>query len=214
MIDLALNGGLSLVVEKEETAQDTLLLQRISEGDEKAFAALFYQYLPVLMPFVSRFTKCEYGTEEVIQNTFIRVWMNREKLERVNNIKAWLYRYASNESLNYLRSSGSRKNTEYITHCSDAFTLHSECTSQHINLNEVRHLVAQAVGCLSEQRRKIYIMSRNEDLSIPEIAAQLGISPNTVKNTLVASLKSVRQYLSLHGYHFSLLFFLFFKYRP
>jgi len=56
------------------------------------------------------------------------------------------------------------------------------------------------VGRLPEQRRRIYQMSRDEGMKIVEIAERLAISPNTVKNTLVVSLRFIRQYLADRGH--------------
>jgi RNA polymerase sigma-70 factor (ECF subfamily) len=67
-------------------------------------------------------------------------------------------------------------------------------------LKEVHQLVIQAVGRLPAQRRRIYQMSRDEGMKIAEIAEQLGISPNTVKNTLVMSLGFIRKYLAERGH--------------
>lgn len=84
-------------------------------------------------------------------------------------------------------------------------------TIQTIRINEIKKLVAQAVAQLSEQRKRIYLLSRNEGMTIPEIALALQISPNTVKNALVISLKQIREYLARHGYTLSVLAILFLK---
>jgi RNA polymerase sigma-70 factor (ECF subfamily) len=69
-----------------------------------------------------------------------------------------------------------------------------------MDLKEVRRLIIEAVGRLPAQRRRIYQMSRDEEMKIPEIAERLGISPNTVKNTLVVSLGFIRHYLAERGH--------------
>ncbi|WP_187774927.1 RNA polymerase sigma factor [Pedobacter sp. BS3] len=183
------------------------LLSRIAEGDEQAFSCLFYKFLPVLQPFITRFTKSDYATEEVIQNIFIRVWLNRDKLEEVNNVRAWLYKYASNECLNYLRA---KQQKEKVMDTIAANTVtYSNATLDSVRLNEINTLISKAVDNLSAQRRRIYLLSRNEGLTIPQIAAELQLSPNTVKNALVTSLGIIRRYLADRGYTFSLFFVLF-----
>ena len=69
-----------------------------------------------------------------------------------------------------------------------------------MDLKEVHQLIIEAVGQLPAQRRRIYQMSRDEGMKIPEIAERLGISPNTVKNTLVMSLGFIRKYLAERGH--------------
>lgn len=176
---------------------DRLLLKQMAEGDEQAFAVLFYRYLPILQPFAIKFTKSADAAEEIIQDTFLRVWLNRDKIEGVENVKAWLYRYASNECLNYLRKTLNRAKAI------DILEFHhpkqSNVTTETINLNDINALVTEAVNKLPQQRKRIYQMSRNEGMNISEIAEALDLSPNTVKNALVISLKTIREYLNKHG---------------
>lgn len=177
--------------------EERLLLRQIADGDEQAFAVLFYRYLPVLQPFALKFTKSANAAEEIIQDTFLRVWLNRDKLEDVENVKSWLYRYASNECLNYLRKE--LKQAKAIDNLVIEHPKQSNTTIETINLNDVSYLVQQAVDKLPVQRKRIYQMSRTEGMNIPEIAAALDLSPNTIKNALVISLKTIREHLNKHG---------------
>lgn len=185
---------------------EQLLLKQISGGDEQAFGILFYHYLPVLRSFALRFTKSEDAAEEIIQDTFLRVWLNRDKLEQVENIKAWLYKYASNECLSYLRKT--LKQARAIDSLMAEEPKESNTTIDTIHLNEVNHLIEVAIERLPGQRKKIYLMSRSEGLNIAEIAEKLGLSPNTVKNALVISLKSIREYLGKNGIGLTVLAYL------
>jgi RNA polymerase sigma factor (sigma-70 family) len=123
-------------------------------------------------------------------------------LADVDNVKAYLYKYVSNECLSYLRKK--LKDDRVV----DAFTAKQQnChnnTVETINLNEVTKIIAVAVEKLPDQRRNIYQLSRRDGKTIPEIAETLGISPNTVKNALVMALKSIRMQLDQHGITFVL----------
>ncbi|WEK20563.1 MAG: RNA polymerase sigma-70 factor [Candidatus Pedobacter colombiensis] len=182
---------------------ERLLLKQIAEGDEDAFAVLFYRYLPILQPFAIKFTKSAAAAEEIIQDTFLRVWLNREKLESIENVKAWLYKYASNECLNYLRKE--LKQAKAIDSLGIDHPVVSNDTVDKINLNDINCLVAEAVEKLPGQRKKIYQMSRAEGMNIPEIAEALNLSPNTIKNALVISLKTIREHLNKNGVALSVL---------
>ncbi|AOM80595.1 RNA polymerase sigma factor [Pedobacter steynii] len=182
---------------------ERLLLKQISEGDEHAFSILFYHYLPVLQAFALRFTKSPAAAEEIIQDTFLRVWLNRDKLTEVENVKAWLYKYASNECLGHLRKV--LKQAKAIDNLKQEQAHESNTTTDTIHLNEINQLISAAVERLPAQRKKIYLMSRGQGLNIPEIASSLDLSPNTVKNALVISLKSIREHLQHHGVTLGLL---------
>ncbi|RDC54959.1 RNA polymerase sigma-70 factor [Pedobacter chinensis] len=173
------------------------LIKKIVDGDEQAFSILFFRYLPVLNSFAVKFTKSTDAAQEIIQDAFVRVWLNRDKLEQVENIKAYLYKYVSNECLGYLRKK--LKDDKIIDNLKITQQHISNNTAESIHLNEIKRIVSFAVDKLPNQRRKIYQLSRNEGKTIPEIADQLGISINTVKNSLVSALKYIRIELSRHG---------------
>lgn len=185
---------------------DHQFLQQISEGNEKAFEELFRALAPTLKPFVFRFTRCNESTQEIIQDTFIRVWLNRDKVSEVSNIKSWVFKFAANECLHYLRDKTIHEKA--INQISGSQELYTEYTHQTIQLNEIKSVIVAAIEKLSPQRKLIYQLSRAENKTITEISEQLSLSPSTVKNSLVTSLKLIRKYLDQHGYAF--LAFLFF----
>ena len=182
------------------------LIKEIVEGSEKAFSILFFYYLPVLQSFAFKFTKSEHASEEVIQDAFLRIWLNRDKLEHVENVKAYLYKYVSNECLSYLRKK--LKEDRAIDLLKSRHSDFDNVTLDAIHLNEINMLIASAVGKLPQQRRKIYELSRGEGKTIPEIAEILELSVSTVKNALVIALKTIRENLIQHGISLSILFLL------
>ena len=185
---------------------DHQFLQEISEGNEKAFEQLFRILAPALKPFVFRFTRCNQSSQEIIQDTFIRVWLNRDKVSEVSNIKSWVFKFAANECLHYLRDKTIHEKA--VHKLSESLEERSEHTSQTVQLNEIKSVIVAAIEKLSPQRKLIYQLSRSENKTIPEISEQLSLSPNTVKNSLVTSLKLIRKHLDQNGYAF--LAFLFF----
>lgn len=189
---------------KSELHNGKVLLSRIADGDEKAFSELFYQYLPVLKSFALKFTKSDYAAEEIIQNSFLKIWLNRDKLEEVENIKAYLYKYVSNECLSYLRTV--LRQEKATSHHKNQHSDYNNDTIDAIDLNDLSRVIQAAVDSLPDQRKKIYQLSRGEGKTIPEIADQLNLSPNTVKNALVIALKAIRAQLVNYGFILALSF--------
>lgn len=185
---------------------DHQFLQEISEGNEKAFEQLFRILAPALKPFIFRFTKCSQSSQEIIQDTFIRVWLNRDKVSEISNIKSWIFKFAANECLHYLRDKTIHEKA--VHKLSLNLEGRIEHTSQTVQLNEIKSIIVAAIEKLSPQRKLIYQLSRTENKTIPEISEQLSLSPSTVKNSLVTSLKLIRKHLDQNGYAF--LAFLFF----
>jgi len=177
------------------------LFIQVSNGDEKAFGSLFNTFLPKIYPSIIKFTKSETAAQEIIQETFIRVWLSRDKLSEIDNPGGWLYKVATNECYSYLRKSVLNNNFF------NPITVEPNpvnTTQESFALKELNQLIDKAINQLPAQRKRIYRMSRDEGKSIPEIAAILNISPNTVKNALVAALKFIREYLVKYGVIFLL----------
>lgn len=182
------------------------ILIRISEGDEDAFRELFYCVLPWLTPFIRSMAKSAEGTQEIVQETFIRIWMSRDKLPGLLEPGAWMIRVATNECFTYFnKQAASRKMTNLQDDTIDAVANVGE---DRLQVKETQLLIQQAVNKLSPQRKKIYQMSREQGLKTAEIAEQLHCSHSYVKNTLSAALGYIREYLIAAGKIIPLLFLL------
>jgi RNA polymerase sigma-70 factor (family 1) len=184
------------------------LFSGIAAGNEADFTTLFNLFLPKLHPFILRFTRSELATQEIIQETFIRVWLNRDKLEEIENPGGWLYKVASNECYSYVRKAVLNNKFSNVI-AGDVEGVNP--THDKLDARDINRLVTEAVYKMPAQRRKIYLMSRDEGKTIAQIAAALQISPNTVKNSLVTSLRFIREHLTRHGVVFYLFILLFGK---
>ena len=181
----------------------------LSNGNEAAFTQLFVQYSRILFPFVTQLLRSAELSEEIIQQTFLKLWLNREKLADVENPNAYIFRIASNECYAHLRK------TLLDEKLFSAINLNgsnesANLTEEHLTAKEIKHLIQQAVNQLPTQQKRIYNLSRIELLKIPEIAQALNLSPLTVKNSLVKSLKSIREHLKNSEYYLPVILLLIF----
>ncbi|PUZ27579.1 RNA polymerase sigma-70 factor, ECF subfamily [Chitinophaga costaii] len=176
------------------------LLVRIAAGDEQAFAVIFQHYYHRLLPFISKYTDNEMEVEEIVQDTFIRVWVNRDKLPDIQYFRAWLFKVASREFLLFLRKK--MANARLMTQAAKdiAHIVPVSTPQDDVQLLELKRLIHVAILEQPKQRRRIYQMSRDGGMKIAEIAAALAISPNTVKNSLTTTLKEVRAQIARNGY--------------
>ena len=174
------------------------LFRQIAEGDETAFESIYRSYVPQLAAFLKRFSVSDREVDEIIQETFLRVWLQRDKLPGVEFPKAWVFRITSNIIFNYLKRSVTEEKAKHMIG-GNAKLEHND-TEETLHLHQLMSAIARAVENLSPQRKRVYEMSRRDGLTIPEIAEKLGLSNNTVKNTLTSSLQFIREFLQQHGY--------------
>ena len=181
----------------------------IAEGDEKAFRQLFEQYSPILLSFLFRIAKTEPLAEELMQETMLRVWINRDKLPDIEHPRAWLYRIATNLGLNYMQKMLTEEKAVRLS--TTNISKEHEPIEEQISLKELQQQVKEAVNQLPPQRKLIYQLSREKGMSREEIAAELNISESTVKTSLRLALRSMREYLEKSGYLLAIIYMLLIK---
>lgn len=155
------------------------ILAKIAQGDERSFAELFYWYAKPLSQFVFKLTDSLELSEEIIQDTFIKIWLRRETLPEIQNFGGYLYTICRNETFLVLKKIASKNN---------AHTVFEKEIIQDLELQELdnpadeyRKRIELAVEKLPEQQKKVYKMSRHDKLKHQEIALALNISSETVK---------------------------------
>jgi RNA polymerase sigma-70 factor (ECF subfamily) len=175
------------------------LFALIAEGDEKAFKTLYYQFLPRLQPLISAIIRSDDHVKDLVQEVFLRIWLNRKDLPDIRDPKAWIFQITYFQSYSWLRRLAVRKKAAGKLYAEQDSLGHNNPVTDYITVQEIGRLVRESISALSPQAQRIYRLSREEHLKIPEIAARLGISPNTVKNTLVRSLKKISESLKEKG---------------
>lgn len=142
--------------------------------------------------------KSEFWAEEVVQEVFMQLWANREKLTVIEAPAAYLFRITANRSLDRLRRQELEVKMQYVVNKA----LHRDTVNFQQNSYDIEYLeslVTEAVRQLPEQGKLIFELQRKEGLSYQEIADQLGISKNTVRNHMVKTLHFIRSYLRQNG---------------
>lgn len=200
--------------EKGHIFNQKQLIAEVAQGNERSFALLYRHYYNQLFPYFSKFTGNPLHAQEILQGTFMRVWMHRDKLPEVENFQAWVYKIATRENLSLLRREmlAARKITRFasvrkpIMGADEAFN--------GIETGELEQEVREIVEQMPEQRKKIYRLSREAGYKPPEIAEILNISQSTVHNSLTAALRQIRARLAQIGYRghlFLVIIFSFFS---
>lgn len=162
-----------------------------------------------LYVFCFRLLKEQTLAEGIVQDSFLNLWLNREKLNEELPIEPYLYTIARRLTLNSLRNLSTANSILYRLR-DKLPTMHNE-TEETVFLNDLERFTEEALAQLSPQQQLVFRMSRYDNLSYIEIAEKLKISKNTVKNHIVASLRILRQHFDQSGilYLFQIAIYLF-----
>jgi len=169
-------------------------LSALAAGDHYAFRKLFDFYRNRVFGYALRYLKSEMLAEEIVQEIFLKIWLNRQKLSDVSNFGGYLRRLSVNRILDEIRSINSKQNAvlESIKNW-DEEDISTEKRILHKDSQAyIEHLLLQ----LPKQQRLVYTLCNIDGLKQKEAAEKLDISPFTVKVHLREAAKNLRNLLN------------------
>lgn len=174
------------------------LFKLIAEGDEVAFEKLFHLYVPQIQLVVEKIVKSEPVVKDIIQEVFLAIWLDREKLTVIHEPRNWIFRITYNHAYRWVKRQLIQDNAKNRIRELDVPSL-SNTPENSLVFAETAKLVKQAIHTLPPQSRKIYQLSREAGMKISEIALVLDMSPQSVKNSIFRSGKIIKEYLTQKG---------------
>lgn len=173
---------------------DSELMERLQRDDAEALEALLRRYWRPLVAFAVGFVREMDVAEDIVQETFIRVWQRRADWQPNGSVRSFVYRITRNLSLNEQRAREVRE--RWRTRGLKQHPQSPVTPAQHFEAEALEIAVQAAVEALPERRRQVFVLARYHNLSRHQIAAVMGISPQTVANQLSAALSTLRDALA------------------
>jgi RNA polymerase sigma-70 factor (ECF subfamily) len=182
----------------------TDVIRRIRNGDAQCLDALFHAVYPHLCAFAFTFLHDRDEAEEVVQEVFCKLWMNRANLDETLSIKSYLFTAVKNNCLKVLDH---QKVKDKYKHLLESVYCVASANNPHENFigEELEREFNKALQKLPAQSRKIFELSRHDGLTYKEIATRLHISPKTVETQMSRALTKLK--LQLKDYILIALFF-------
>ncbi len=185
---------------------DTDLLQRMKKGDESAFRELYNRHSRQVAAFVFHLTHSAVDAEDILQETFLKLWTNRDQLPPIVHPGSYIFIIARNKTLDHLRKIAQQQ--KLVDHVWANISNVADALDLQLDARESQQLINTALSRLTEQQRTIFRLSRQEGLDHATIASQLQLSKSRVKNVQVETLRFLRQFLSRYSELLLLLFIL------
>ncbi|GAB3662442.1 RNA polymerase sigma-70 factor [Echinicola sediminis] len=165
---------------------DIDLIRQLNKGNVAGYRRVFDMFYDSLCHFAYKYLKDKSEAEDVVQETFMALWDNRQDFDTLTSVKSYLYTVTKNKCLNFLSTSSNR-----LRILEEEYRHSQEFFESQVVEEEVYRLLDQAVRKLPEQSRKIVDLNL-QGFKNQEIADQLGISINTVKTLKKNAYKSIR----------------------
>lgn len=167
------------------------IISGIQQGDEKAFKQLYDQHKDKLYYWLLGKTQSPYWAQELLQQTFIKIWMSREQLSESVPLDVQVFRVARSLVIDNIRKQVTEKKALHVI----SQTLNEENISNNYNSRETSQAIEQAVNSLPKICRQVFRLSREQGLTYNEIAEELSISQKTVEYHISKALGLLRKSL-------------------
>ncbi len=174
------------------------LARRIQfNNDESAFNRLYKLNVVRLYQFSYSFVKEKEVAEEIVNDVFLKIWLDRSKLDTIRNLTVYLYVAVKNASLNYLNRVSSRR-ISFLSSYEQSFKLLvvEPDPEQLLIGKEMKMTIQQAINQLPPRCRVIFKMLKEDGLSANEVAEILEISNKTVFAQLSIAIKKIEDLLT------------------
>jgi len=181
----------------EAIHNEKVLLQQVAEHNEKAFKTLFDAYRDKIYNYIAGIIKSKEVAEELVTDVFLKIWLGKDIITRIDNFDAFLFRVAYNKSIDFLRSASRDPIFRDLLWENIQLAADAQADAQMIE-REYEHKLREAITLLPPKRRQVYQLSREKGLSHIDIAKTLRLSRHTVSNHIVEAQRFIRSYLISH----------------
>jgi RNA polymerase sigma-70 factor (ECF subfamily) len=188
------------------------LFEKLRNSDEAAFRIIYNNYSSKLYYFVFEFIPLKDIAENIVQDTFVTLWNRRKDLKDDTNLASYLFTGAKNNALYRLRDKKYRQ--KLFSNAMDASELNlntdalTTVDTSAFAFQEIEQIIQETLSSLPPQCRKVFELSRVQEMKNKEIAEELNISVRTVEAHISKGLKAfkiaLKDYLPLVAYLFVL----------
>lgn len=175
---------------KNQYLNNKSLIESLKKGEEEAFVFLMNMYHNKLCVYVSGLTKDHYTAKDIVQNVFLRVWEQRQKLNASYNLNNFLHRSVYNEFIDHYRK------VKLLTPLEEEHIKQLEAIVREDRVSEISkliELVKKEIENLPPKCKSVFTMSKLEGLTYVEIAEYQKITVRTVEMHISKAFEIIRE---------------------
>ena len=176
--------------------EDKLIEDLMNENSrKKAFSTLVSLYNKRLYWHIRKIVLNHDDADDVLQNTFLKIWRNLDSFRAESGLYTWIYRIATNESLTYLSkkkrtlSGSTDETTEYL--------LENIQTDPYFEGNDIQRKLQEAIARLPEKQRLVFNMKYFDEIKYQDMGKILNTSEGALKASFHHAVKKIEEYLKL-----------------
>ncbi|MDB4582582.1 RNA polymerase sigma-70 factor [Draconibacterium sp.] len=175
---------------------DQKSISLIASGNQETFKHLMEQFADDLFFFAKSFIRNSEVAEEIVSDVFVKIWKNRTELNRIKNLKSYLFICVKNGCLSHLRKTRNEK-VVFIDEFTNFQFLPVEGPETDLINKEAINKIYQAIEILPPKCKVAFTLAKINGLRHKEIAEVMGVSEKTVNNHIVSAIKKITSALHI-----------------
>lgn len=177
------------------TYDEALVIEQLRNPDTArvAFGKVIEHYSSKLYWHIRRMVLCHDDANDVLQNTFIKAWMNIDHFRGDASLMTWLYRIASNESITFINKQRALNNISIDD--DDSFLVNQLESDEYFDGDEAQLKLQRAIATLPLKQREVFLLRYYDDMKYEEMSERLGTSVGALKASYHHALKKVEAFL-------------------
>ncbi len=180
------------IVNEQQNESSNEIIEKVRQGDKKAFEKLFYDYYSNLHSFACQFIDCEERAKDIVQDVFVKIWKRRKTWKIHRSLKAYLLKAVRNNAINQINHNNHRSKVRE-TFLKERPRLSVKPVNAKSNkYDRLIEKIWDTVIAMPARRRRVFILYHRQGLSYNEIADVLDINRKTVENHMGLALKDIR----------------------
>ncbi len=169
------------------------IVKDLRKGDKRALDEIYKFFYPKLYVFAKSFLKVEDDINDILQDVFVKLWLSREKIGKVETFNSYLFTIAKNAIVSYFREKS--KDQKFEARVKEILVSAENEYNDELEYRDLKQNLESIIDQLPNKRKQIFKLSREEGLSNKEIAEKLDISVKTVEDHMRHALRFIRKHL-------------------
>ena len=172
------------------TDNEILAKIKLPEEKEEGFRVLMSTYKKQLYYHIRRYVSNHEDANDILQNTFLKVWVSIEQFRGDSSLYSWLYRIASNESITYINKTKKRNEIGIETQ-----SIGEKGTADSLDSNDLIERLEKAIEILPDKQKQVFILRYYDEMPYEKMSEVLQTSVGALKASYFHAVKKVEQFV-------------------
>lgn len=181
-------------MDKYKGYNESELISMLQKGDQQALSTLYYLHVKQLKYYAQRTAQSPFLAEDIVHDTFVKVWENRLLIDPLRPFKPYLFTIAKRNLLNMLKRA--QHETVIMSEIRKYSSDDENTTELQVDYNESNALITEAISNLNGQVKEVFVRCRIQGMTYRQTAQELGITESTVNKHMNRALTLIREYIS------------------